>query len=223
MRLPPYLFVVAVVVGSPALSRTADAVPSFDTEVMPLLTKAGCNQGACHGKGPGQNGFRLSLRGFAPDQDYKWITREFAGRRLDRTKPEESLLLRKATGQTPHEGGRLFSTASREYKLLLDWLTAGYPGPDKAAAKVTKLELTPAATGAEAGRGGPTRRHRHVHRRHHARRHLAHQVRLERPRVPRSDAGGQGEGGPQRRERRARDVPDGSRGRGVHHAVRPTG
>jgi hypothetical protein len=74
--------------------------------------------GACHGKGAGQNGFRLSLRGFAPEQDHKWITREFDGRRVDRTRPEESLLLRKATGQTAHEGGRLFSPGSREYQLL---------------------------------------------------------------------------------------------------------
>ena len=123
----------------------ADDVPSFNTDVMPLLTKAGCNQGACHGKGSGQNGFRLSLRGFAPEQDYLWITREFSGRRLDRTTPEESLILRKATAQTPHEGGRLFAPTSREYKLLLDWLKAGYPGPNATEAKVSKLELTPAA------------------------------------------------------------------------------
>ena len=139
-----YLLAAAVAVGSPAVSLAGD-VPSFNTDVMPLLTKAGCNQGACHGKGNGQNGFRLTLRGFAPDQDYKWITREFSGRRLDRTKPEESLLLRKATGQTPHEGGRLFSTASREYKLLLDWVAAGYPGPNANEAKVSKLELTPSS------------------------------------------------------------------------------
>jgi hypothetical protein len=136
------LALAAVATLAPA--RT-DVVPSFDTEIVPLLTKAGCNAGACHGKGAGQNGFRLSLRGFAPDQDYKWITREFGARRLDRTKPEESLLLRKATGRTPHEGGRLFGPASREYELLLNWLKTGYPGPDKAAPKVSKLELTPSA------------------------------------------------------------------------------
>ena len=145
-----YLLTAVVAAGAPSLARAGDA-PSFDTEVMPLLTKAGCNQGACHGKGSGQNGFRLSLRGFAPDQDYEWITREFGGRRIDRTKPEESLLLRKATGQTPHEGGRLFSPGGREYKLLLDWLKAGYPGPDKSAAKVSKLELTPAARALKPG------------------------------------------------------------------------
>ncbi len=92
----------------------------------------GCNQGACHGKGAGQNGFRLSLRGFAPEQDHKWITREFSGRRLDPTKPEESLILRKATGQTPHEGGRVFAPGSREYDLMLAWIKGGFPGPDNA-------------------------------------------------------------------------------------------
>ncbi|MCE9564132.1 MAG: DUF1549 domain-containing protein [Planctomycetes bacterium] len=118
--------------------------PSFNSEIMPLLTKAGCNQGACHGKGAGQNGFRLSLRGFAPEQDYKWITREFDGRRIDRTVPEASLLLRKATAEAPHEGGRLFSQTSREYQLLLAWIAAGYPGPSKDEVKISKLELTPA-------------------------------------------------------------------------------
>lgn len=147
------LAVVAAVVGAGA-SRAADAppaqgadaprsVPSYLNEVIPVLTKAGCNQGACHGKGAGQNGFKLSLRGYAPDQDYQALVREFGGRRLDRAKPEESLLLRKATAQTPHEGGRLFGVGSREHRLLLDWVAAGCPGPDKAEPKLSKLELTP--------------------------------------------------------------------------------
>jgi hypothetical protein len=140
--MPRYLYAVALsVFASPASA----ADPSFDTDVVPLLTKAGCNQGACHGKGAGQNGFRLSLRGFAPDDDHKWITREFSSRRIDRTRPEDSLLLMKATGQVPHEGGRLFSAQSREYKLLLDWVKAGTPGPMKGAPRISKLELSPAA------------------------------------------------------------------------------
>ncbi len=129
----------------------AEITPSFVTEVTPLMTKAGCNQGACHGKGSGQNGFRLSLRGFAPEQDHKWITREFSGRRIDFTTPEESLLLRKATGQTPHEGGRLFTPGSREYTLLRNWIVAGAPGPNPAEAKIQKLELTPNAKSLRAG------------------------------------------------------------------------
>src|SRR5207249_3866682 len=81
----------------------------FLNEVVPVLTRAGCNQGACHGKGAGQNGFRLSLRGYAPEQDHRWLTREFDGRRLDPAHPEDSLLLKKATAQLPHEGRRLFA------------------------------------------------------------------------------------------------------------------
>jgi hypothetical protein len=149
--MPRFAYVLAAVVtvGAPSVSLAgptdSPSVPSFDTDIVPLLTRAGCNQGACHGKGAGQNGFRLSLRGFAPEQDYKSITREFSGRRIDRTRPEESLILRKATGQTPHEGGQLFSPTSREYKLLLAWLRAGYPGPDATETKISRLELTPAA------------------------------------------------------------------------------
>lgn len=137
-----YALAAVVAVGSPV--RADDAKPSFLNEVVPVLTKAGCNQGSCHGKGAGQNGFRLSLRGYAPDQDYKWITREFDGRRLDPAKPEASLLLLKATAQAPHEGGRLFGVNSREYQLLAAWIKAGFPGPDKNDAKVSKLELSPA-------------------------------------------------------------------------------
>lgn len=139
----PVVFVLAAADARAETPRPA--APSFGTEVVPLLTKAGCNQGACHGKGAGQNGFRLSLRGFAPEQDYRWITREFSGRRLDPTEPESSLLLRKAAGQVPHEGGRLFAPGSREYELLLNWIRAGYPGPAKDEPKVSKLELSPAS------------------------------------------------------------------------------
>ena len=130
---------VALLVAAPA------APPSFTNEVVPLFTKAGCNSGGCHGKGAGQNGFRLSLRGYAPDQDHRWLTREFDGRRVDRTTPADSLLVRKATAQTPHEGGRLFAVNSPEHRLLVDWIAAGAPGPNTADPKVTALELRPAS------------------------------------------------------------------------------
>jgi hypothetical protein len=130
---------------APSAGFAAEKSPSFLNEVVPLLTKTGCNQGSCHGKGAGQNGFRLSLRGYAPEQDHLSITREFDGRRLLPSKPEESLLLLKATGQAPHEGGRLFAVNSPEYALLLNWVKAGFPGPNKNDPKVSKLELTPNA------------------------------------------------------------------------------
>ncbi len=121
----------------------AAAEPSFLNEVVPILTKQGCNQGSCHGKGAGQNGFRLSLRGYAPELDHRWLVREADGRRLDPTDPGNSLLLLKATGRAPHEGGKPFDTASREYETLLRWVTAGAPGPNPADPNVTKLEVAP--------------------------------------------------------------------------------
>jgi hypothetical protein len=117
--------------------------PSFLNDVMPLFARLGCNRGACHGKGSGQNGFRLSLRGYAPERDYEWLTREYTGRRVSATKPEESLLLRKPLGLAPHEGGTLFSVGSRPYQVLLAWLRAGMPGPKKNDPQVRKLVLLP--------------------------------------------------------------------------------
>jgi len=132
--------VVLCAASSPLLADS----PSYLQEVLPLLTKQGCNQGGCHGKGAGQNGFRLSLRGYAPELDHRWMTREFDTRRINPTDPESSLLIQKATGQLPHEGGRLFSVGSREYHTLLSWIKAGAPGPDSREHRITKLELEPA-------------------------------------------------------------------------------
>jgi hypothetical protein len=117
--------------------------PSFLNDVMPLFTRLGCNQGACHGKGSGQNGFRLSLRGYAPELDYQYLSREYLGRRVDPAFPEDSLLLRKALGQAPHEGGKLMSVGSREHRVLLDWVRAGLPGPAKDDPAVRELVVLP--------------------------------------------------------------------------------
>jgi len=122
---------------------SAETVPSFLHEVMPLLTRYGCNQGACHGKGAGQNGFKLSLRGYAPELDHTWITKEFLSRRVDSAVPEESLLLRKAMGEIPHEGGRLFSKNSKPHQVLVQWLKSGMPGPLKNEPKLIGLKIIP--------------------------------------------------------------------------------
>src|ERR1700688_128354 len=97
----------------------AQPAPSFVNDVEPILTRLGCNQGACHGKSAGQNGFRLSLRGYAPEWDHGWITHEFQSRRINAITPESSLLLAKPTGMAPHEGGVVMKHGGREYQLLL--------------------------------------------------------------------------------------------------------
>lgn len=132
-------------------STRAETVPSFNREVLPLLTRLGCNQGACHGKGAGQNGFRLSLRGYAPEQDHSWLTKEFMARRTDRAFPEESLFLRKAAGLAPHEGGKLFSIGSKAHALFAKWIEAGMPGPDSKEAPLRSLEIQPGSTVLQPG------------------------------------------------------------------------
>ena len=127
------------------------AAPSFLREIVPVFTRLGCNQGACHGKGAGQNGFRLSLRGYAPAQDHASITREFSGRRVSTAAPPESELLRKITGEAPHEGGKLVDKAAREYQVIHDWILAGMPGPDANEPPLERISLDPLPDQGAAG------------------------------------------------------------------------
>ncbi len=120
-----------------------EKAPPFRTRVLPILTKAGCNAGACHGAATGQGGFKLSLLGYDPEEDFARITREFSGRRIDSNFPEESLFLRKPTQQIDHEGGRRIRRNSPEYQLLVDWIRAGAPyGPPDLY--VSGIQVTPA-------------------------------------------------------------------------------
>ena len=121
----------------------APANPSFRQDVIPALTKAGCNSGGCHGKLAGQNGFKLSLRGYAPEWDFDSITGEVGSRRVDVGDPASSLLLTKGAGQVAHEGGKRFDASSPLYKTLLNWVEARVPGPKAADVDPDRLELTP--------------------------------------------------------------------------------
>ena len=107
-----------------ALSRI-----SFTTDVVPILTKLGCNSGGCHGKSTGQNGFKLSLLGFVPSDDHESMVKEARGRRVFAGDPSGSLLLQKATGRVPHGGGRRLDFASADYGVLSEWIRQGAAGP----------------------------------------------------------------------------------------------
>lgn len=99
---------------------------SFVNDVMPVITKAGCNAGVCHAKaGGGQNGFELSLLGFEPQEDYEHLVLEGRGRRLFPAVPERSLVLLKASGQVPHGGGVRLEPQSAGYALLRQWIAEG--------------------------------------------------------------------------------------------------
>ena len=120
-----------------------DPGPSFRQDIVPALTRFGCNSGGCHGKLAGQNSFKLSLRGYAPEWDHEWITREIKSRRVDFAFPESSALVQKPAGIVPHQGGQRFEENSRVYQMLVDWIKARAPGPDAKESDCSSLEILP--------------------------------------------------------------------------------
>ncbi len=121
-----------------------DDAPRFSRHVVAVFSKLGCNGGACHGAVKGQNGFRLALFGADPALDHERLVREFGGRRLNRHRPEASLLLLKATGQVSHAGGKRTEIGSREYTLLHRWIAAGAKLDAPELSRLVHLEVTPA-------------------------------------------------------------------------------
>ncbi len=115
---------------------------SFRHDVIPAFSQAGCNTGACHGTPTGKGGFRLSLRGYLPDQDFLTLSRESGGRRINIMSPESSLLLAKPLGEVAHEGGLRLTRNSKCYEFLRDWIKEGVHD-DPAAPKAIKLEILP--------------------------------------------------------------------------------
>ncbi len=115
---------------------------SFRNDVVPAFSQAGCNMGACHGTPTGKGGFKLSLRGYLPDQDFTLLSREAGGRRINVMAAESSLLLRKPLGEVPHEGGLRLFRASKSYEYLRDWMTEGAKD-DPAAPAAVRLEILP--------------------------------------------------------------------------------
>lgn len=155
LRVSSFRAVVALAVlatiarGEPAPPATA-AVPAdvsgevnFELDVMPVLTAAGCNAGACHGKSRGQNGFQLSLLGFDPDFDFATITQNAHGRRVFPAAPDNSLLLRKASLRLPHGGGERLKRDSPAYETLRRWIAVGMPRAGATAPTLARISLEP--------------------------------------------------------------------------------
>lgn len=139
---PPFRYLTVLALSAaPVISW--GAAPSFRTDVMAAISKAGCNLGTCHGNATGKGGFKLSLRGQDVDLDYNALTRDVAGRRVDAFVPEDSLILVKGTNRLAHEGGKRMDAKGWEYQVLRDWIAAGLPRPTGDDPKVTQLVVTP--------------------------------------------------------------------------------
>jgi hypothetical protein len=118
---------------------------SFRNHVTPVMTKMGCNQGACHGALAGKNGFKLSLRGYDPDADYDTLTRSSVGRRVSLADPAASLIVAKPSFAIPHGGGKRFAKDSLEYRVIEEWIADGAPPPSANDIQIRGLEVFPAA------------------------------------------------------------------------------
>ena len=116
---------------------------NFANQIVPIFTKTGCNGGGCHGKSGGQNGFRLSLLGFEPAEDYEHLVLESRGRRLFPAAPDYSLLLRKATAELPHGGGKRLEKGSADYDLIRRWIQQGMPYGNPGDPVVQSIEVFP--------------------------------------------------------------------------------
>lgn len=116
---------------------------SYSNDIIPMLTKAGCNSGACHGALAGKGGLKLSLRGYDPETDHFAMTRQALGRRIDRQEPHRSLLLLKPTTAVSHGGGLKLDVDSADYRMLAAWIAEGAPGPQADEPRISRLEVFP--------------------------------------------------------------------------------
>ena len=131
----------------------AETAITFRNDVLPVLSKAGCNSGGCHGALAGKGGFKLSLFGYNPEADHLTITRESRGRRIDLANPGASLFLTKPTTALKHKGGKRFDVDSEEYRILAAWIAEGAPGPQSNDARMTQLTVTPEENAVKLGQG----------------------------------------------------------------------
>ncbi|MBE2284962.1 MAG: DUF1553 domain-containing protein [Prosthecobacter sp.] len=143
MNLPRLTFLAAFA-AAPAFAADAPRPLNFANDIVPILTKGSCNSGGCHGKAGGQNGFKLSLLGFEPQEDYEHIVKEARGRRVFPGAPEQSLLLTKAVAQTPHGGGKKLDPNSEDYADLVRWIREGMPYGKDTDPKMARISVEPA-------------------------------------------------------------------------------
>lgn len=124
---------------------------SFRNHVQSVLSKTACNSGGCHGAAAGKNGFKLSLRGYDPEQDFFSITRQSRGRRIVLDDPGRSLILTKPTAAIPHKGGFRFDENSPEYRVIAEWIAQGTQPPTDGDPRISRLEILPHMLRLKAG------------------------------------------------------------------------
>ena len=144
-RLVASLLVLLPAFTGPVAARDglSPAVPTFERDIQPILTRHGCNAGPCHGKARGQNGFALSLFAYDHDFDHNSLFGQARGRRVNPEAPDDSILLRKAVASMAHGGGRKLTTDHPHYEVLKAWIRAGGPRTPKESPSLVKISVSP--------------------------------------------------------------------------------
>ena len=124
-------------------STAAGRPLNFTNDVMPLLSRLGCNQSACHGSLRGKGGLQFSLFGGDAASDYAALTLTAPGRRVNKVEPEKSLLLAKTTATIPHGGGAKVPVGSPDYNILLNWVVQRTPWGNAQDPKIVGISVTP--------------------------------------------------------------------------------
>ena len=147
------------------IEGTARARPfGFARDVVGVFTRNGCNGSECHGGVKGRGGFKLSLHGINPREDYRWTVKggvyqvlspkaaEPFDPRVNLEEPQQSRLLLKPTMELPHGGGQRFERDSADYRRLLEWIRQGAPyGNGRPESRIERLQVFPRETIMEPG------------------------------------------------------------------------
>ncbi len=141
LRLTPLALAASLLAAAAAADEQRQV--HFANDIVPILSRFGCNSSGCHGKAEGQNGFKLSVFGFDPEADHRALTMEGRGRRVFSASPDQSLLLLKAAGGMPHGGGLRIPADRPEYQTLRQWIAQGCPVGAADAPRAVKIEVSP--------------------------------------------------------------------------------
>lgn len=100
---------------------------TFSADVYPILQAANCR--GCHMEGglAGTTRLRFPSAGASADEVENFVRGLTA--LIDRSAPDQSLLLRKPTNREKHTGGQLIRPGSKEETVLTSWLRLAAAGP----------------------------------------------------------------------------------------------
>lgn len=134
---------ILAAITAPSIGLAESGAIDFDTQIVPILSKAGCNAAACHGGAAGRGGFRLSLFGGDPAFDHRSMVRELEGRRINYRTAADSLIVTKPTEMLEHGGGQPLEPDGDWAGTLISWIEQG--AERKPLRRLIRINVAPSA------------------------------------------------------------------------------